>query len=94
MNVVRRLIWDDWNVEHIAAHAVTPQEVEEVCHSNPVVRRTRQKRLLVIGRTLAGEYLTVILDPEGNGIFYPVTARPASHIERHYYHRQKAGELE
>lgn len=89
MIYVRRLIWDDWNVEHIAHHAVKLEEVEEVCHSDPVVRRTRDGRFLVIGRTDAGEFLTVILDPEGNGVYYPVTARPASDVERRYYQKQK-----
>jgi hypothetical protein len=37
MNVeVRRLVWDAWNVPHIARHDVTPDEVEAACHAQPV----------------------------------------------------------
>ena len=89
MIYVCRLIWDGWNVEHIARHAVTLEEVEEVCHSDAVVRRTREGRLLLVGRTDAGELLTVILDPQGQGVYYPVTARPASVAEKRSYYRQK-----
>jgi len=28
---MRRLVWDVWNVGHIARHRVDPEEVEEVC---------------------------------------------------------------
>ena len=56
MIYIRRLIWGDWNVEHIDRHAVKLEEVEEVCHSDPVVRRTRDGRFLVVGRTDAGEF--------------------------------------
>ncbi len=38
MLAVRRLIWGPGNVAHIARHAVTPEEVEEVCHGAPVVQ--------------------------------------------------------
>ncbi len=29
MIVIRRLIWNSWNIEHIARHDVTPDEVED-----------------------------------------------------------------
>ena len=32
MIVIRRLVWDTWNIVHIARHDVVPDEVEEVCH--------------------------------------------------------------
>ena len=34
MIVIRRLIWDSWNITHIARHDVTPDEVEDVCHGD------------------------------------------------------------
>jgi hypothetical protein len=33
---IRRLIWDDWNIAHIARHEVSPDEVEEVCDAEHV----------------------------------------------------------
>ena len=77
MLVIRRLIWDEWNVTHIARHKVIPNEAEEVCHGNPVVQKGSKGRSLVFGPTKTGRMLTVVLDPEEVGVYYPVTARPA-----------------
>jgi uncharacterized DUF497 family protein len=82
---IRRLIFDAWNVAHIARHGVTQEEVEEVCHGTPVVQEGKKDRSLVFGPTTAGRMLTVVLDPEpaaGHAVYYVVTARPASRRER------------
>ena len=63
MIVIRGLIWDSWNVAHIARHEVTPDEVEEVCHGEYIVRQTYDERLLLIGPALNGRMLVVILGP-------------------------------
>lgn len=82
MLFVRHLRWVAWNVDHIARHDVTPEEVEEVCHGRCRVTETYGGRLRVIGPTGLGRVLTVILSPEEDGIYFPVTARPASRRER------------
>lgn len=92
MLVIRRLIWDSWNVAHIARHQVNPEEVEEICHTDPVVQQGDKGRSLVFGQTKSGRMLTVVLDPEGESVYYPVTARPASKRERAIYTQQKADE--
>jgi hypothetical protein len=46
MLTIRRLIWDAWNVAHIARHHVIPEEVEEVCHGQPVTSQTSKGRLM------------------------------------------------
>ena len=86
---VRRLIWDPWNVGHIRRHQVTPQEVEDVCHADPLVQQGREGRLALVGPTEAGRMLTVILDLRVDGSHYVVTARPASRKERALYTREK-----
>lgn len=87
---VRRLIWDHWNVAHIARHKVIPDEVEEVFHGEPVTHRTYKGRLRVVGPTRRGRMLTVILAPAGDaGVYYPVTARPADDKERRIYQHQQ-----
>ncbi len=86
MIFIRRLVWDSWNVVHIARHEVTPDEVEEVCHGEHIARLTYDERLLLIGPTLSGRMLAVILGPTNkSGIYYPVTARPVSKKERNLY---------
>src|SRR5713226_8650143 len=92
MVLIRRLAWDAWNIAHIARHAVTPDEVEEVCHNEPVVQQGKKRRTLVFGPTLDGRMLTVVLDSEGTGAYYPVTARPASRKERAIHAQERRGE--
>lgn len=91
---VRRLIWERWNVAHIARHNVSPDEAEEVCHGDPLVLQTYAGRLLLIGRTNTGRMLAVVLGPQGRSVFYPVTARPASRRERALYQQSKKGDSE
>jgi uncharacterized DUF497 family protein len=92
MIVIRRLVWDEWNVAHIARHRVTPDEAEEVCHGNFVLLQGQKGRLIIIGPTQRGRLLAVVLNPEGDeGIYYPVTARPAATKERRLYRQQKGG---
>jgi uncharacterized DUF497 family protein len=92
MLVVQRLVWDDWNIAHIARHDVVPDDVEAVCHNDPIVSATYNDRLRVIGATHGGAILTVILAPEGEGAYYVITARPASRKERRLYQSQERGE--
>lgn len=74
---------------HIARHQVSPEEVEEVCHGNPLVLTGHMARLIVIGPTAEGRMVAAILAPEEAGVYYPVTARPASRKERALYRREK-----
>jgi len=92
---IDELIWDDWNVEHIAGHNVEPEEVEEVCFGRPLVRRagtTRYglRRYHAFGRTEVGRYLFIVLDCEAAGVFYVVSARDMSKREGQQ-HRRKRG---
>ena len=48
MIVIRRLIWDSWNITHIARHDVTPDEVEDVCHGEYMASQSYKGRMLAI----------------------------------------------
>lgn len=89
MLIITRLIWDDWNREHITRHGVTAGDVEEVCEGDMIVRETYGGRLMVIGPNRAGNLLAAILAPEDNGAFYVVTARPAAKKERRIYRESR-----
>jgi uncharacterized protein len=90
MLIIRRFIWDTWNIAHIARHDVIPDEVEEVCHGQPVTSQTYKGRLRVVGPTRSRRMLTVILAPtQEPGVYYPVTARPADRKERRSYEQQR-----
>ena len=88
---IRRLTWDPGNIAHITRHEVTVDEAEEVCYGDPVLLQSYLGRIIVMGPTQEGRMLAVVLDPAGEDVYYPVTARPASRKERRYYHQQKGG---
>lgn len=54
--------WNDWNVGHIAEHAIAPYEAEEVVRRAqlPFPRDAGDGKFLVWGQTSAGRYLQVI----------------------------------
>ena len=79
------LVWPRDRIEHIARHAVTTHEVEEVCFGRSLVLRAKSQGqnpvYYVLGQTDAGRYLFVVVIqfPDGKG--YPVTARPMTDKE-------------
>lgn len=91
--VVTKLIWDTWNVDHIARHSVMPDEVEEVCKKSFFASQTYERRIRIIGKTRSGKILTIILAPKGRNEYYPVTARSASHSEQRIYIEKEGGEV-
>ncbi len=96
MLVIKRLIWDDWNVGHIARHQVTPAEVEAACHSDFIILEGKKGRLVLVGSSSGERLLVVVLDPEPTkGVYYPVTAHTASgRVRRLYEQSKKGGETE
>ncbi len=86
------LLWDDWNTEHIARHAVKPEEVAQVCAAAPwVLRAQGTDKWAVYGQTDAGRYLLVILAARRGDEFYPVTARDMSNTERRRFRQRRRG---
>ena len=70
----------------VERHNVHPEEVEEVCHGKHVIREGYAGRIILVGFTAKGRALSIVLDPETEpGVYYPVTARPASRKERQLY---------
>ena len=90
--VIRRLIWDEWNIAHIARHNIIPEEVEEICHGDPLVQKGKKGRIALVGLTKSGRMLRVILDPEEIDTYYPVTAHTASKKDKELYKQEKEGE--
>lgn len=90
---VAHLVWDAWNRPHIARHGVTPAEVEEAVAGEPFVEETYKGRLKLIGPTLGGRMLAVIIGPVPDvpGDYYVFTARPAHRTERRAYAAWKGG---
>lgn len=78
------IVWDEFNISHIAEHNVAVSEVEEVCGGKVETYLGHSGRFMVIGKTKAGRILSVVLAQKSRGVFYPVTARDASRKERRW----------
>ena len=85
---IARIAWDERSIEHIARHGVTQDEVDEAVSASPFITRARDDTYRVIGQTVSGRYLTIILAPRGSGTYYVVTARDSDARERRIYHRR------
>jgi uncharacterized DUF497 family protein len=86
--VLISLRWTAWNVAHIARknHEATPEEVEEVVFDTRSIARTAHTgRTMIIGQTKAGRLLAVVIDPDGDGVWFCVTAHPPSAGDRKLY---------
>ena len=81
MVLIEGLTWDERAEEHIRRHGVTFEEVNQAVLEFRYARRS-SSCLLIRGQTVQGRYLAVVLDDEGDGLWYPVTARQATAAER------------
>lgn len=88
MLFVNRLVWDEWNIAHIAHHKVSQTEVEQTCHNQFAIRPSYNDRLLLIGQTDDKKMLAVILALKDESIYYVVTARQADKKERKIYQEE------
>lgn len=87
MRYFHRLYWNDKNIEHIARHHVTPNEVEEITFSE--TRRIRKGKgehiYYIFGQTNSGRYLFIVLLDLGGHSGKVITARDMSHKEKRWY---------
>jgi uncharacterized DUF497 family protein len=86
--VVTGFEWDDDNVQHIARHEFTPDEVEEVFAGAHKVRRARQKRYMALGETLDGRLAFVVFLRLQGGRVRVITARDMDDNERRLFRRK------
>jgi uncharacterized protein len=91
--MINEVIWTEERVEHIAAHNVTPDELEEVCFGQSLVLRTKASGknpvYHVLGQTTDGHYLFCVLIRFPDGKAFPVTARPMTPKEERRYRAWK-----
>lgn len=86
------LEWDDENVEHVARHSVTPDEVQEALRDvrrigAPTYHAAGELRWALIGATEAGRVLFVVYTRR-SGTVRVITARDALRREKRRYHRR------
>jgi uncharacterized DUF497 family protein len=79
---IRRLVWDldedpEGNVQHIAEHGLTIEEVEEVLYAaEEVIASQSSGRPVTFGTTSTGKHIAVVFDVVEDDplAVYPVTA--------------------
>ena len=79
--IVKKLIWDDYNIEHIKKHKVAVSEVENLAKNMAVHKRVKKGRYLMIGR-VGTRILSAVISRKGSGVYFPVSARDSDKYER------------
>ena len=86
---IRSFSWDEDVIDHIALHGVDPDEVEEVAFENaPYIRKAKQGRRYLLGKTIGGRYLFIVYILIRTGVAKVITARPMDKKERTLYLRR------
>lgn len=81
--------WDNNNIEHIARHHISTDEVEDVAFDDePWIRKGRQGTRYMLGYTVAGRYLFIVYVLKGKGIARVITARDMDEKTRKLYKKR------
>lgn len=84
--------WDEGNEDKIwELHRVTRDEVEEVFHSHPLVRKAAENKYYVFGQTESGRYLFIVFVWKPNRVVRVITARDMDESERFGFRKSKRG---
>ncbi len=87
---ITQLMWDDWNIDHIARHNVVPEEVElSLSDPQAIFLQAKQGRLMILGLAKKRLITTVLNAQETIGLYYVITARDMSKKERAFYRSRK-----
>ena len=90
---IYEIIWPPERIAHIACHAVTPEDFEDVCFGDSLVLRAQAEGVnpvyYVLGQTFGGQYLFCVVIQFPNGKGYPVTARPMTDKEKRRFKQWK-----
>lgn len=87
--VVKYLVFDEYNLEHIRKHNVTREEIEKIGKNFLYHRKTHTGRHFAVGRT-GKRIITLVIRRISVGKYYLVTARDASKKERRdLYEKEK-----
>lgn len=80
--------WDN-NIEHVARHHVSPDEVEDVAFDDePWVKKGRGETRYMLGYTVAGRYLFAVYVLRGKGKARVITAMDMDEKTRKLYKRR------
>jgi uncharacterized protein len=86
-----RFRWNEWNVEHLERHGVTPEEAERIVRmaKAPYPRPRADGRWLVWGWGDGGRFLQVLFVADEDDEVYVIHARPLTEREKRSYRRKR-----
>lgn len=86
---IKKLIWDEYNIEHIKKHNVTIKEVEEAIENFIAHKQAVQGRYIAMGR-VGPRLISIVVKRIEPGSYYPISARDSSKKERQaIYEKEK-----
>lgn len=82
---------NEWNIDHIAKHGVSPEEAEMVvCGARrPFPRKIEDEKWLVWGRGQGGRFLQVIYVMDADETAYVIHGRPLDEQEKRRFRRRE-----
>jgi uncharacterized DUF497 family protein len=82
--------WNDWNVEHIAEHGISPADAETAVRTarRPFPRYEGHGKYRVWGRDAGGAYLQVLFVYDPPGVIFVIHARPLDEREKRLFRRK------
>ena len=83
--------WNDWNIEHIAQHGISPPQAEHVVilAKSPWPSYEGDGRWLVRGQDANGLYLQVVYLVDPAETLYVIHARPLTDREKRQMRRRR-----
>ena len=78
--VIKKLVWDEFNVKHATTHGVSIDEIIEAIKQLEYHRHTYKQRYLVVCRGIE-RFITIVVVRKLLNTYYVVSARPASKKE-------------
>ena len=86
---IKEFEWNDINIEHIARHGVSPDEVEDVAfEDDPWIRKGRKGSRYMLGYTVAGRYLFTVYTLKSKGIAKVITSMDMDNKTRNLYKKR------
>jgi uncharacterized DUF497 family protein len=83
--------WNEWNIDHIAKHGISPEEVEMAVRGarQPFPKKIEEDKWLAWGRGQGGRFLQVIFVFDPRETVYVIHARPLNEQEKRRFRRKQ-----
>ena len=86
---IKEFEWNENNIEHIARHRVSPDEVEDVAFDDePWIRKGRKRTRYMLGYTVAGRYLFSVYTLKDKGVAKVITSMDMDDKTRRLYRKR------